>query len=444
MSETARRTIALLAVVAAVSAPALLLRALCVGASCERREAPTATVPFCSLPRPVRDRLAAGFRDGRSPDVLAVAGPETPVAGADGYERLAPPWPSAGGGAVRVPLAFTGAAVRADVPAGTGLVQVAPTIAGAIRLERPFPEVRSGAPIPGVHVPEAPRLVLLVVWKGVDSADLEARLGRWPTLEAIVAAGSGTLDADPGSLPVDPTAVMATIGTGGMPAEHGITGSVVRNDAGEAVAAWGPDAPFSVIAALGDDLDDVLGQAPRIGVIGTSRLDRGLIGEDWYVEHDRDDEVLVGSAAEAVEAARRLLATGYGEDDAPDLLAVALEGPLRAMDRATRDLLELAFGASDGAAALGVVTATGSTSQRGEALAAGSVAEQVERKTDAAGLVEATATGGLFLRQDLLAGGVTSRDRVIRALASVEGDGRVPVMADAFAGTAIEFGRFCR
>ena len=69
--------------------------------------------------------------------------------------------------------------------------------------------------------------------------------------EPGIAAGLATA----GSLPLDPTAVETTIGTGGLPSQHGITGTWVRNAQGRLVRAFGPGAPTPVIAALGDDLD---------------------------------------------------------------------------------------------------------------------------------------------------------------------------------------------
>ncbi|MGH2696919.1 MAG: hypothetical protein ACRDIW_08000, partial [Actinomycetota bacterium] len=74
-----------------------------------------------------------------------------------------------------------------------------------------------------------------------------------------------------------------------------------------------------------DDLDELRDQAPRIGLVGTAEWDRGLIGGTWYLENDRDDVILEPRPARQVDAAAELVATGYGRDDVPDLLAVAME-----------------------------------------------------------------------------------------------------------------------
>lgn len=442
MTRTTRRTITVLGLAAVLAAPAVVLRALCVGRSCDEAVAPQVDVPFCSLPGDLRARLVAGFRDGRSPDIMAVATRETPVGGADGYRRLQPTWPALGSGdASRVPLAFASAGARADVPGGVTLNRVAPTIARAMGIQRPFPEVRSGTPIENVSIAQPPRLTLLVVWKGIGSRDLERLPDAWPSLRSLLGAG-GTLDADVGSLPVDPTAVLTTIGTGGLPAEHGITGSIVRGEDGRAVRSWSEAAPFSVIATLADDLDDLLGQEPRIGVIGTSPLDRGVIGREWYVEHDTDDALVVRSPGKAVDAVRSLLADGYGADEVPDLLALVLEGPVRAMDRATREAAEAAIDATvrPGAdpATLLVVTSTGSMEPSPL-----SATDLVTEAAEIPGVIEAVATGGVFLDQQALVQADGTEDVVIRAIRAIRTPEGASVFADVFSGTAIELAGFC-
>lgn len=439
MTETGRRLIALTMALAAIAVPALLLRALCVGSACERRAAPRARVPFCSLPADLRSRLVAGFRDGRSPDVLAVTGRDALVAGAEGYDGPGPIWPRVGEDERhRVPLVFAGPGVTGEVPAGATLDRLAPTIARAIGLARPHPEVRSGKAIDEVRVEARPRLALLVAWKGIGSGDLERRPGAWPMLRSLLDQGAGSLDADAASQPLDPTAVLTTIGTGGLPAEHGITGSVVRNDAGAAVAAWSEPAPFSVIAALGDDLDEMNRQEPRVGVVASDPLDRGVIGRDWYVEHDTDDEIVVGSPADGADTALELLASGFGADEVPDLLAVVLEGSIRAMDRATRAIVEVVLAEET---TLLVVTSTGSMGASPDPVPADQIARQAEREAGPA--VEAVATGGFFLDQDAIGEGRTSEDRVMREVRRAEGPGGERIFADVFPGTAVEFAEFC-
>ena len=434
-----RRAVLLALAALAVAAPAVVLRVLCVGRACPERGAGAEPVPFCSLPSATRDLLAAGFRDGRGPHVMVVAG-DTPVVGGDAAGLPPVAWPSAEpNDGERVPLAFAGTGVdrRATVPEGTRLDAVAPTVAELIGLDRPHPGVRSGEPIPGVAAGPGPRLVLLVVLKGVGSADLNAR--EWPNLRALLSRGAGTLRAEVGSLPLDPAAVEATIGTGGLPSDHGITGALVRDDRGEVVTAWGPRTPFSVIATLGDDLDELNDQAPRIGLVGTEVWDRGLIGGTWYVGNDRDDVVLERRPARQVETAAELLASGFGRDEVPDLLAVAMEGPPARLDRALGELTRLAGGAHGGPAAI-VVTATGAATSEPGVDAAEVVANL---RAELGPVVEAAAVGGLFLDgQAMEAAGVTD-DRIVRTMRRLAGPGGGSLFHDVFPQIAVTFARYC-
>ena len=66
-----RRLAVLVVALALVGAPAVALRAFCVGKSCAQEDiAAAAAVPFCPLPAALRDQIVAGYRQGRSPDVM--------------------------------------------------------------------------------------------------------------------------------------------------------------------------------------------------------------------------------------------------------------------------------------------------------------------------------------------------------------------------------------
>ena len=433
-----RRILALVVAAALIAAPAVAFRLLCIGNACPEPEGPPAEVPFCSLPGETRRLITAGFRDGRSPDVLAVAG-ETPVMGGAGLSE--PPWPSIGD-AGRVPLVFSGAGVSrgAEVPDGTTLDAVAPTIAEILDLARPHPSVRSGTAIPGVAGGSAPSLVLLVVWKGIGAADLEEARNGWPVLRSLMVEGAGTLGAGTGSLPLDPAAVLATIGTGGLPWQHGVTGTLLRDDTGQVVEAWGPGAPVSVIAALGDDLDELRGHEPLVGVVGTHPADRSVIGGTWYLDADRDDVVVTGARSVAREAAA-LLGAGYGTQGDPDLLAVVMEGRVPELDASLGALVTTANATAGGSVAV-VVTSTGSFGD-GSGVSADAIHREIGRRLDAGEeAVEEMAVGGAFLDRDLVGRGL-STDLVVRAMNRVEDDRGHALLADAFPALAVSFGRYC-
>jgi Type I phosphodiesterase / nucleotide pyrophosphatase len=446
MTTTSRRALIVLAVAAAVAAPAVLLRAMCVGRSCERTAAPSARVPFCSLPPGVREPMAAGFRDGRSAELLAVTG-TSDVAGSTGLEPLRnAPWPSVTDRATEeIPLAFWGAGVEPGTIVGSpALADVAPTVAALIGLDRPHPEVRSGTEIPGVTgAPQPVRLVLEVVLKGVGADDLRAAVpDRWNTLRTLMEEGASTTGGVLGSLPVDPAALMATLGTGGYPSEHGITGTRVRNDDGLLVTPWGRGAPFTVVSTLADDLDALEGQRPRIGLVGNEGTDQGAIGGNWYVDNDRDDVVL-GPEPRGAEAfakmAEGVLRAGYGADRTTDLLVVALDGSVADMDHALTRLLEAGREAA-GEALTVVVVGTGSV-RADDPFPVTEVESRVEEAVGA-DAVEGTAMGGLFLNQGVLAEEGLSRDRVLQAFQGLRVDGRA-LFADAFPGLAVSLARYC-
>jgi hypothetical protein len=437
-----RRLLLLLVALAAIGIPAAVLQAFCIGGSCGNEQG-QARVPFCPLPEALRTEIANGYREGRSADVLAV-GASTPIFTHDGRLRL--PWPSTGAAAdPRVPLVLVGPGIATDAELheGVTLDRAAPTLAEALDLERPFPEVRSGTAIPGAaSTPDDPaRLVLLIAWKGAGSEELRARPGGWPFLSSLLDQGTGTLEAEPGSLPLDPAAVLATIGTGGLPAQHGITGSNVRNDAGEVVGAFGEGAPVPVIASLADDLAE---SDPRtlVGLVATEEADRGLVGGGWYPGQEPMD-VVVGDAVAAPLAVEVDLSTGYGADDVPDVIGVVLDGGIRRMDRLTKEIVTEARSATDGRTLVAVV-GTGAAERTRLAEDDQGLVDAVEEAVPGdARAVDAVVPGGLFLDQDVLRREQVTGQVAVDALLSVEDPAGGMMVADAFQGFAVSFSRYC-
>lgn len=441
------RQLSLLIVLGVVALPAVGLRALCVGDSCGSRHERSARIPFCSLPAALRSDISAGFYDGRSPDVLAI--PEEPIirGGIDGERGVAPAWPSAEGTpSMSVPLLFSGAGVRtsAEIPDGATLASVAPTLGAIIGLAWQNPGVHPGTALEGIGDGGAPRLVLEVAWKGIGGEDLAAHPGAWPYLRSLFASGAGTTDASTGSLPLDPAATLTSIGTGGLPSDHGITGLYLRNDTtGRIARAWGDGAPLSVISALGDDLDQARGGAPLIGVVGTDPSDRGIIGGRWYEGRD-DDETAYVEPAVQVDSVEELLADGFGADDETDLLAVVMRDSLSRMDENLRRIVHAAERATGGDLAI-VVAGTGSTANGArDAVPLTRVLGPVESAIPGeAPALEAVVAGGVFLDQDVLAQANVTSNAAVAALRSETAPGGRPLMADAFPSFAISFGKYC-
>jgi hypothetical protein len=435
-----RRVVALLLALAGLGLPAFVLHVACVGNSCERVDADTAQVPFCSLADPLRRRIIDGFRDGRSPDVMAIARNRR-VYGATG--QPSPAWPSTGVQPARIPIAFMGAGVdtEAHVPDGTRLDAIAPTIAEIIGFDRPHPEVRSGVAIEGIAGGEQPRLVVEIVLRGLTSEAIEANRSHVPFLASLDGRGAATLDGDPGSMPLDPAAVLTTIGTGGLPRQHGITGLHLRADGGALVEAWSRRAPVSIIATIADDLDESTSNAAKIGLVGTDRSDLGVIGGRWYVDVDRDDITVAGDAMRQADAVEDLLERGYGDDGTTDLLAVALSGDATAADRAARRIVAAAERVVPDGATI-VVTATGIEGESPEAEHVTEIVPDVNERLGAE-VVEGTALGGFFVDQRVLAREGITEDEVVDVVKGYEVSSGGRAFADVFPAISVSFARYC-
>ena len=462
-----RRFAVFFTVAALIGIPAGALRILCVGNTCEVRAEATSNTPFCSLPDDVRSLVENGFYEGRSPDIMAVTGP-TLISGGDAFRDYssAPLWPSTSlqdSGRVPVVLAGTGVAQRARVPSGTGLDDVSETVAAIIGLSRPHPNVRSGRAVEGVASGKVPRLVLEVVLKGIGSGEIERHPDAWPALKRLMNEGVATMDAVVGSLPLDPSATIATLGTGGLPNQHGIIGKLLRNDRisyfgetnankkpdGDVLRAWTKGAPISVIATLADHLDEEGRQKPVIGLVGTEFFDRGLIGGTWYPDGDHDAVAILdrnASVDKQVDAARALLSEeNFGRDDITDLAGVVLSGRQRELDAGLSRLMERAKEVSRRSVTF-VITATGQSDSN----ASSSVVHAdvfrgwLERAITAPeAVIEAVVPGGLYLEQRALARLKLSDDVVLRELLRMRAGDGDRLMSDAFPAIAIALGRYC-
>jgi hypothetical protein len=443
---TGRRLLTLLVVLAGVAIPAGVLQALCVGRSCDEAEAPAARVPFCTLPATIREAIAAGYREERSPDVLGVAN-TTPIFTEVGGTGGRAPWPAIEPAPdTRVPIVLAGAGIAAGetIPDGTGLDRIAPTIAEAIGLDRPHAGVRSGTPIEGVvERGRPPELVLLVAWKWTGSREIASSPDASAWLTALARDGAGTLEGDVGSLPLDPTATLSTIGTGGLPSQHGVTGSFVRDDAGEVVPAFGEDGPIPVIASLADDLDESTGQRSRVALVASDELDLGLIGVGWAYDGADEDEIVVADGREAVDAARSFLDEIAVGDGVTDLLAVVIDrGASRAAEQT--DAVLAAARAATGDSVLVVVAGTGSSVAAMIARSDVDLVAAVETAVPGAdAVVAATVPGGLFLDRTVLTEAAVTGQAAVDALLRVSTSDREAMMADAFQGFAVSFARYC-
>jgi hypothetical protein len=232
--------------------------------------------------------------------------------------------------------------------------------------------------------------------------------------------------ATSGSLPLDPTAVEATIGTGGLPSQHGITGTKIRdNVSGRVVTAFGPGAPQPIIATLGDDLDKATGGRTRIGLVASAPGDMALTGDHWYGGAPIVDRIAHVSGDDRVNIAP-FLADGWGADSVPDLLAVGLSGSFPADERTMAAIEARVLRAVPDATL--VVAGTGSLKVK-----------HAVHATAPTG-TDTLAAGGAFVERGPSA--LPAQNVVDAMHAGTAPDGS-PMFADAFASYAVQFGRYC-
>ena len=427
-----RRLTLLVVVSVLVAVPAIALTAFCIGESCAQEDGVAGVVPFCPLPADLRGMIETGFRQGRSPDVMAATDGPDVVTDVDGV-RIS--WPSTSATRLHVPIAMWGVGVNAlDVPGGIGLDQIAPTLEAILGFTRPHPQVRAGVAVDGVASGATPHLVVLIAWKGVGSADLDAKPAVRGFVDDLLSDGAGTLEGSTGSLPLDPTTSLTTIGTGALPAQHGITASVLRNDAGDVTPAWSDGAPLSVVSTFAEDLDRHFHERSSIGLVARDVSDRGLIGGSWYPDHDRDEIRVGGDQVASVDS---MLRQGFGADVVPDVIGVALGGSLTAMMHATT-AIATAVRAADVPAAF-VLAGTGQASRGAPG---GSIAETVDAAIGAP-VVTTTVAGGVFLDQAVMAANDVTSDDVVRVMDAMKAKDGSALFADAYPGFAISFSRYC-
>lgn len=427
---TGRRLATLLIALALIGVPAAALRVSCAGASCASSAAAGTPAPFCALPADLRALITEGTYEGRSPDALGVAGSRTVTSDIGSGAQV--PWPSEEqAGTSSVPLLFMGTGIRTGaLPTNLGLDQVAPTLEPLVGLTRSHPEVRDGVAIPGVAIAgRSTPLVVMIVWKGVGTRDVPSGATPWfnrMSSRPGVAAGVATA----GSLPLDPTTVESTIGTGGLPSQHGITGTWIRNNRGRLTRAFGPGAPPPVIASLGDDLDLATAGLTKIGLLRNAPGDVGLTGDSWYGTGSiRDATVHEGANISAQVV--RFLHSGWGQDRTPDLLAVPLVGGASQDDRTTSLIVEEVARAVPDATI--VVTATGSLTEPDAIDASPPPGVGLTPRGDAA--------GGFFV--DRTADTPSTAQEVVDAMRAQTAPDGTPLYADAFASYAVRFGRYC-
>ena len=444
-SNPVKRALLLAVVLAVTSVPAIVAFGGCSGTDCGQTSLARQHVPFCSLPEGIRTRIAAGYQDGRSPELFAVSA-ATPIVGSTQNlpaDLLVPSISVDGAVEARVPLVFTGPGIApARLPAGTTLDDVEPTLIRVLGMKTPN-RARTGSDIPDVQFSgRPPRLVVLVAWEGAGSIDLGPNASNWPGLAQALQSGVGTLSADTGSLPVDPAAVLSTIGTGSLPSEHGITGTWLRSPYGDKVVhAGGLHGPPAALPTFAQELVHATRRHSRVALVAPTSADQGLVGTLYFISDGRPTVKLTTPERE-VAASRELLRGGLGTHPTPDVLAVVLRGPVASVDRATRSVLTSAAVAT-GNRYVAVIAGTGSTAVQGKAIPARDAARLLTKRLPAAAeVIKAVVPGGIYLTRGAAHAGVSGRE-LSDALLQLRGPSTERLMADSFGAFAVSLGKYC-
>ena len=239
---------------------------------------------ICGLPPYWLELVRRGYYAPRSGQVSYL--PNTPIyfaGGGNGWSHSGP-WPYL----QEVPLVFYGpgvipaSGIRDEVTDVT-LADVVPTMAtllqGAVG-------TADGGSLPEVATLERsiqrrpPKLIVTMVWDGAGWNTLREHPDAWPTLRRIMDEGV-TLTADVGSSPSVTPAVHTTLGTGVLPATHGITGIPLRDEEGRPVDPFldGESGRFLETPTLAERWDEQNANRALVGMVGHVPWHLGMIGQ---------------------------------------------------------------------------------------------------------------------------------------------------------------------
>jgi hypothetical protein len=252
----------------------------------------------CTLPVDQLQRVRRGHAPGRSPDVVLVPRAPNFFGALPAVTSHSGPWDYV----QRVPLVLYGPGfIRArgdiDLARHPTLADIAPTIAELIGL--PWPRTRPGraisrALVPEPRRPEAPALVLVIVWDGGGWNVLHRWPDSWPTLARMTRRGSSVRGVVAGSSPSVTPAVHATIGTGAFPKQHGVVDIPIRTADGILPYSF-PEGSSRVLemSTLADLHDRATGNAAKVGMFAFQFFHLGMMGHGAaWPGGDRDIAVI--------------------------------------------------------------------------------------------------------------------------------------------------------
>ena len=249
----------------------------------------------CALDARIVRRLARGYYEGRSPDIVSVPAGANYIGSATATTHSGPRGPLQ-----RVPLVLYGPGFvrplgEVDVAREVTLADLAPTLARLVGFGWP---PTAGAPLDEVLVerPAArrPALVVVVVWDGGGWNVLRRWPEAWPHLRSMMARGASVAGVTVGSSPSVTPAVHATIGTGDFPSSHGIVDISLR-DGDEIVGSWDGGHPtYLETPTLADLYDRSTGNRAKVAMIAEKGWHLGMIGHGAALDGGDEDIAVMG------------------------------------------------------------------------------------------------------------------------------------------------------
>ena len=159
------------------------------------------------------------------------------------------------------------------------LADLAPSTAELMGFRFDAPD---GEPLPGLPSPKkAPKVIVTFVIDGGGWNALTQWPDAWPTLRSLMHKGMNYRNAVMGSFPSVTACAHATIGTGGFPSSHGISGHNMRYR-GKVVKAYGDigaaDPSYIVVPTLADAWNEHTGDRAWVGEVGYQIWHLGMMG----------------------------------------------------------------------------------------------------------------------------------------------------------------------
>ena len=241
----------------------------------------------------------------------------------------------------RVPIVFFGAGVRPGaLPTGTALDAIAPTLESITGFRRAHPEVRTGEAIDGRRDRGTRRALARRDDRVEGPRHLRPRAE--PHGVAVPAASAARPAREPSRAPpapcrsTPPPRSPRSAPEGDRRATASRAPRCVEDD-GEVAVAWSTPGAGSVIATFADDLDHDSGGRARVAAIVTDPVDRGIVGNGWYLDAVDDDTTIRADdpARSATKAAAIVASDDLGGDEVTDVLGVVLDGEVGRVDAAT-------------------------------------------------------------------------------------------------------------